>query len=317
MTDSRGHVLIAANPKSGASSKTGLVADLDAALTLQHFTSQIITDLQLLETRSRQLAAQGQLRAVVSAGGDGTVSAIANFLSPETPILVFPLGTENLLAKHLGLAGTVESAVQALLANQQVTIDVGLANDRIFLIMLSVGFDAEVVRQMTAIRTGHINRWMYARPIAHAMWRYRFPQLQYRAVGTAESGTEISGSAAWLFLFNVPRYAAALKFCPQADPSDGQLDLCTFSQAGVSWGLGYLSRLWLGSHQRMRGFKHQRCSQVEIQAIGPDGQAVEDVPYQVDGDLGGVLPLRIEVVPDRLRLIVGAAEGEAITSKPN
>lgn len=294
-------VLIAANPKSGASSSAELVQRLKCRLDELGFPCEIISDLVQLQTRAVDLLASGALRCVVSAGGDGTVSAIANLLPADVPVLIFPLGTENLLAKHLGLRRDVDSAAAAIQANRQTVMDVGTANGKLFLVMLSVGFDALVVQRMADIRRGHINRWSYTRPILDAMWQYSFPKLQYRSRGpAAESEGGSSGAPAWLFVFNVPRYAANLPFCPQADPSDGLLDLCTFRQRGLTSGLGYFAQLWLNRHQKLSGFEHKRIEAMEIDA----DVAAGDVPFQIDGDFGGVLPLKIDVVPERLRLLL-------------
>ncbi|MGC4002636.1 MAG: diacylglycerol kinase family protein [Pirellulales bacterium] len=56
---------------------------------------------ELDERVERDLRA-GTLRAVVAAGGDGTLNALVNRLPAETPFLMLPLGTENLVAKYLG-----------------------------------------------------------------------------------------------------------------------------------------------------------------------------------------------------------------------
>ncbi len=321
MTSSQ-HVLIAANPKSGAGPSGRRVAELQAALTSAGFKCQIEHSLDALRQQALQRDAVGELRAVVSAGGDGTAEALANLLPPHIPLLLFPLGTENLLAKHAGISGDVQQASEILKADRRLTLDVGCANGKYFLVMLSCGFDAEVVRQMHAIRKGHINRWSYARPIVRSLGRYRFPQLAWTMEETNSSSARSGGrllepqdpysaatgsrrsAAAWLFVFNVPRYAASLNFCPQADPTDGLLDVCTFARSGIAAGVGYLTRLWLGSHQRMRGFAHARCRRLEIPApIDHNGRPL-DVPYQIDGDPGGVLPLTIEVLPARITLLV-------------
>ncbi|GAB5401829.1 MAG: diacylglycerol kinase family protein [Aureliella sp.] len=295
-------VLIAANPKSGTASSAERVQQLKSKLDGLGLPAEIIGDLGYLQQRASQLATDGKLRCVVSAGGDGTVSAVANLLDRETPILVFPLGTENLLAKHYGLTTDIEKTAECIVANRQTTMDVGLANGKLFLVMLSVGFDALVVQHMTAIRRGHINRWSYARPIIGAMSQYKFPKLNFRVDGVAPTGVDTPQSGpAWLFVFNVPRYAANLQFCPQADPSDGRLDLCTFARRGLMSGLGYFSQLWLGRHQSLAGFQHRRIERIEIDAAG-DGEP--EIPYQIDGDFGGVLPLNIQIAPSRLRLII-------------
>ncbi len=294
------HVLIAANPKSGAASGQRQVAELREALVADGYACDVHYSLEELRSSAMRLQTLGQLSAVVSAGGDGTAGALANLLPSHLPLLLFPLGTENLLAKHLGITGDVRQTRTILQAGHRTLLDVGSANGKLFLVMLSCGFDAEVVRQMHAVRTGHITRWSYAGPILTAMRGYSFPQLSF----TATRQTSLTSSAAWLFVFNVPRYAAGLEFCPQADPTDGLLDVCTFQRSGLLHGLGYLTRLWLGSHQRLRGFAHSLSQRLEIAAPTTRLGKPLVVPFQIDGDPGGQLPLVVEVLPKRLTLLV-------------
>ncbi|MCA9134286.1 MAG: hypothetical protein KDA45_14055, partial [Planctomycetales bacterium] len=232
---SRGEqVLIAANPKSGSVSSRQRVADLRQALTDRGFGCHVCHSLEQVQQESLRLQQGGCLRAVVSAGGDGTADALTNLLPSHLPLLVFPLGTENLLAKYLGIHGDVRQACDILQADQRLAIDVGRANGQLFLVMLSCGFDAEVVRQMHARRTGHINRWSYTRPIYSALRNYRFQQLRFETdAPQAASEHWPLDAAAWLFVFNIPRYAASLNFCPQADPCDGLLDVCLFQRSGI------------------------------------------------------------------------------------
>ncbi|HBE71516.1 MAG TPA: hypothetical protein DDW52_25500, partial [Planctomycetaceae bacterium] len=231
-------VLIAANPKSGAGPGSALVDELGRQLSDRKLESEVVYDLDKLKLRAAELEAKSQLQCVVSAGGDGTVSAIANRIEPSVPISIFPLGTENLLALHLGLTADPVAAADSVLANQQVTMDVGSAGGKLFLVMLSVGFDALVVQDMTKRRRGHINRFSYGGPIVRSMVGYRFPMLHFaagepHATATAERGSSDASAgisspkvtpeippAAWAFIFNVPRYAAGLDFCPSADPHD-------------------------------------------------------------------------------------------------
>ncbi len=307
------HVVIAANPKSGAGPSGSRIAELQGAITAAGYQCRVEHSLEALLEQCIVRDRAGDLRAVVSAGGDGTAEALANILPSHVPLLLFPLGTENLLAKHLRITGDVRQACDILHRDQRLALDVGSANGKLFLVMLSCGFDAEVVRRMHAVRTGHINRWSYARPILSSLLGYRFPQLGW-SVGTMPGEMPAQGQpvdaeqtlrhAAWLFVFNVPRYAAALNFCPQADPTDGLLDVCTFQCSGIVAGFGYLARLWHGSHQRMRGFSHTRCGRLEIPAPIDNNGRTLDVPYQLDGDPGGLLPLKIEVLPARLTLLV-------------
>ncbi|MCC6511909.1 MAG: protein BmrU [Pirellulaceae bacterium] len=321
------HVLIAANPKSGASSGRAMVGDLRNSLADRGFVAEICDSLPAVASRSHQLSQSGQLRAVVAAGGDGTAAAVVNLIPHSVPMALLPLGTENLLAKHLGVTRDVRAATEHIVAGKTRQLDAGCANGRLFLVMLGCGFDAEVVAQMHQIRRGHINRLSYAKPIWQSIRSYNYPiidvHLENSLVETAASPTDLakpveslaqsensaplgvgqaptalvtSFSTAWLFAFNLPRYAADLRFCPQAIGDDGLLDVCAFTQAGLWRGLGYLSQLWLGRHQQMKSFRHLAVQRFRLSS---DGR----VPYQVDGDPGGVLPLEVEVLPKRLTLL--------------
>lgn len=293
----RPHILIAANPKSGATSRAALVGSLSEQLVERAFDVTICEHLAKVEALSHEYSTSGQLHCVVAAGGDGTAAAVVNLIPPSTPLALFPLGTENLLARHLGLSNNPSVAANIIENGSIRKLDAGLAAGRLFLVMLGCGFDAEVVAQMHRVRSGHINRWSYAKPIWRAIRNYNYPAIEIECLdGMAPAGDQ-RFSAAWLFAFNLPRYAANLDFCPQADGTDGCLDLCAFRQGGLLTGLGYLWNLWRGSHQKLRDFRHVRSRRFRLTSPGR-------VPYQIDGDPGGELPLEIEVLPERLTLLV-------------
>jgi diacylglycerol kinase (ATP) len=287
------HVLIAANPKSGATSGRARVEQLQQQLTQRGLHSAICYSLPELQQRSVGLHAAGQLRCVVSAGGDGTAAAVVNLVPSGVPLVLLPLGTENLLARYLGARCDTAAVVEAVLHGTRRQLDVGSAGGRIFLLMLGCGFDAEVVRQLHAARTGHIRRWTYCKPILSAMRNYPYPLIDVEILDDQPQRY----SVAWLFAFNLPQYAAGLSFCPQADGGDGWLDLCSFRQAGAWRGLYYLSCLWFKRHQKLIDFQHRRARRFRLSSAG-------QVPYQVDGDPGGMLPLEVEILPGRLHVLV-------------
>lgn len=299
MPGSGRQILIAANPNSGATESGPRVTALNEGICSSGYQSQVIYDLQEIAALAPKLHAEGQLRAVIAAGGDGTADALANLLPHDIPLQLFPLGTENLLARYLGIKSEIDQAVGIIQTGISRQIDVGQANDKVFLVMASIGFDALVVKEMDAIRKGHINRWSYTKPILRAISKYRFPQLKFQVRDSERAEFRELDSAAWGFVFNVPRYAASLEFCPQADPEDGLLDLCQFSTGGLFFGAGYLTRLFFRKHQSMKGFSHAKFSEMKIEAV--DGS---EVPFQIDGDPGGLLPLHIKTLSKRLTLLV-------------
>ena len=107
-------VLLLRNPVAGAGATGGLIERLIRELRSRGLQTEVITDLAELQTAVRIHAGQGRLRTVVAAGGDGTAETVANLIPADTPLTMFPLGTENLLAKYLGLTADPASVARAI-----------------------------------------------------------------------------------------------------------------------------------------------------------------------------------------------------------
>ena len=108
-------------------------------------------------------------------------------------------------------------------------------------------------------------------------------------------------SARWLFAFNLPCYGGGLRIAPQADGSDGLLDVCMFRRGNTWHALRYAAAVLLGRHQKLADCTIRRAGRLRITAD-------EEVPYQLDGDPGGTLPVEIETLPGRLTLLAPVEE---------
>ncbi len=290
---SRRDVIIAVNPNAG-STATGRAADVLAqCLTGQDYRVCIQTDLDEIDALVQKR--MEQLRCVVAAGGDGTIGLLANRLPAATPFAVLPQGTENLLAKFLQMPFSPEEVAKIIDAGISVRLDAGRANDQLFLVMASCGFDAEVVHQVHQTRKGQIRHWAYAKPIINSIRKYRYPTLSIRCDDDSDPIR-----VKWAFVFNAPRYAMGLPIVSGADALDGKLDLCGFRGGNLINGLMYLVGIVTRQHRRWRDTVIRKVSRIRIEADEP-------VPFQIDGDPGGYLPLDIHVVPQRLKIIVPQA----------
>ncbi len=290
--------MVLVNPKAGARSGRPLVDALVECLADRGFPTEIVSDIAELQRLAQAKAAEGTLRAVVAAGGDGTVSLVANQTPIGTPIAVLPLGTENLLAKYLNLGPDPERLASILQQGHIVRLDAGEANGRLFLLMVGCGFDAEVVRRLHEQRTGHISYLSYFKPILDSVRSYQYPEL--RIIPLDPESAEAVGEpllAKWVFVVNLPRYAVGLRIVPEADGTDGRLDVCTFREGSFLSGLMYLGAVIAGQHQ---GWSD--CVTTQVRRLRIESDAA--VPFQMDGDPGGYLPIDIRVLPQRLTLVV-------------
>jgi diacylglycerol kinase family enzyme len=291
-------VLISVNPKAGARARNSHVRGIEESLSAGGFDVRATADLdQLVEWASEAWKNQA-LRAVVTVGGDGTASLVRSRVPLEIPLLPLPLGTENLLARYVCQGAGASDVRETLESGVTIELDLGRADGRLFLLMISAGFDAEVIRRLHVERRGNITRRSYVLPTLQTIRSYRYPELQLYC-GDAAMPPQDPLRCRSMFAFNLPLYALRLPFAPQAIGTDGLLDLCTFDRGGV-WSMArYLWHVARARHHALSDVSALRSNRFRLEAAG-----AEDVAYQLDGDLGGMLPVEVQVLPRKLRLMV-------------
>lgn len=309
-------VVLFVNPTAGAGGRHGLIDELADRLRADAWTVEIVSDPDQLTDRIGR-DCDPSIRAVVAAGGDGTVSTALNRSHPDTPIAILPLGTENLMARYLKAEPHPARLCQVISQGVTVRLDAGMAADRIFMLMVGCGFDAEVVRRLQAGRRGHIRHLSYLKPLLDTIRSYAYPELKLYCgrVEGAQWGSEHAmhdGSAVearWAFVVNLPNYAGGLRFVPSATGTDGLLDVCAFEHGSVLAGLRYLTGVATGRHLGWPDCTHLRTAALRI-------ESAEEVHYQLDGDYGGTLPLDIGVLPERMRMMVDESWAVAHQFRP-
>jgi diacylglycerol kinase family enzyme len=196
-----------------------------------------------------------------------------------------------------------EEVAEVIAAGSTVLHDAGRACGRLFFLMVSCGFDAEVVRRLHEDRTGHIRHWSYFKPIWQTIRSYEYPELRIycdphdRAAGVSDGHPAEPIRARFAFAFNIPKYAFGFQFAPDAEGDDGLLDVCTFRRGSFGHGLWYLVNVVFGRHRRLAD-----CSTIRVRRIRIEADV--SVPYNLDGDFCGFLPLDVEIIPERLTLLV-------------
>lgn len=287
-------VLISVNPKAGSGARGGMVDALVESLRESWLNVEVLTDIQEVEAAAKAKAEQGRLRAVVAAGGDGTFRLIAQHTTLEIPLAILPLGTENLLSKYLETPANPADIAAVIVEGCSIQLDAGEANGRLFTIMASCGFDADVVRRLHGERRGNINHLSYAKPILDSIRNYDYPLVR---INYADGDERKNVEGRWVFIVNLPRYAGGLNLAPGASGSDGLLDVCTFKEGSLWNSLRYLGEVIFGQHELLEDFTRVEAAQMRVESESP-------VPFQLDGDPGGELPMTVRSLPGRLRVIV-------------
>src|SRR5688572_2084966 len=166
-----------------------------------------------------------QVDLLVVVGGDGAVRlAAASASRAGVPIYHFPSGTENLFAREFGMNQSKKLLISAIEQFEVRSVDVGVANGLLFLSMVSVGYDAEVVHDLAARRGDSISHLSYVIPILTQLKRWQPPHLEVTVDGKPVSET----CPGFVVVANSKHYGWQLNPAGRASMSDGLLDVAYF-----------------------------------------------------------------------------------------
>jgi diacylglycerol kinase (ATP) len=229
--------------------------------------------------------------AIVAVGGDGTLQAVVNGLlaTPGRPVLgVVAAGRGNDLARALGLPFDATAAIRVVLDGARRRIDVGRCGARYWLTAAGVGLDADI-----AARARHARRWQrgavpYVLATLGALRRHRGRDLAIDLDGRA-----VVRRCAFVAVANTACYGGGMRICPEADPGDGQLDVCIVGDVGRLEILRMLPGVFTGRHAGHRAVELCRARCVRI--TGPPGTRAH-----IDGESAGTTPVELTVVPAAL-----------------
>ena len=285
-------VVIQRNPTSGTGRGAKQLLILIRELRNSGFRVRLFASRERLDTFVRNPQVKAGIRCLVAAGGDGTVGSIVN-RHPEFPIATLPLGTENLLARHLKISRCGASVAKAIQQGRTRKFDVGEVNGQQFLLMLSVGVDSEVVRRLHSERTGNIRHTSYIKPILGSFWNYSFPRLSVYS----KSG-ELLAVGTHVIATNIPEYGFRMPFSPAADPHDGKLDVRVLKINSRWLTLLHALKTRLGFKDAPREITRFAVEEIEIRSERTP------TPSQCDGDPAPDCPLFATIRPNAMTLVV-------------
>jgi diacylglycerol kinase family enzyme len=233
---------------------------------------------------------------VVAAGGDGTIAEVAGGLMGSAARLgIIPLGTANVFAHELNLPFGPQDVAAALAFGRTRRILPGLARlpdgDRLFVQMLGVGFDAQVVERLSSSLKHVVGKGAYVLQGLREVVRYRYKPIQLRL-----DDTELE--AASVIVCKGSRYGGNHVVAHDADPAGPGFSVVLFGCTGPLAALTYGAALPLGLLPRAPGLQIRRAGQVEFLGNAP-------ISVQTDGDAAGFTPCTVFDAPMPIEVVVG------------
>jgi diacylglycerol kinase (ATP) len=258
---------------------------------------------------ARELLEDG-FEVIIAVGGDGTVSEVANgFLRDDQPVNrearlgILPIGTGSDLQRSLGIPSDVGEAIEIVARGKPLAIDVGkvlLAGtegrklQRYFVNLASFGMGG-------AVAAGAKNTLTVLGGNAGFLWATFKTMATYHG-RQVELEIDDSGMSLPFFITNVAvgnggYHGGGMHACPKAILNDGQLEITVIEYLKPLEVLRDIRVLYSGNLYRHPKVHHLRAQRLFARSEEPAW-------VEVDGEPLGCLPLAIEVLPQRLPIIL-------------
>jgi YegS/Rv2252/BmrU family lipid kinase len=268
---------------------------------------EIDLDIRLTtpEVDAGQLAHEAIERGVhmiIASGGDGTISAVADALvGTNIPLGLISRGTANAFASALEIPDTIEAACQIILQGTTRVVDAAVCNGKPMLLLVGVGFEAEVVEKADRETKKRLGMLAY---ILAGVQQLR--ELESFEVKIETDEKVITLTAAAVTVANAAPPTSILAQGPAGIIyDDGLLDLTVVAPANRTGAIAsayhLLQTAFRGDAAERDDIGYLRARRIKVTTEPPQKVAL-------DGEIVGTTPIDVECIPGGLTIFMPMIE---------
>jgi YegS/Rv2252/BmrU family lipid kinase len=301
------------NPESGQHSagRKAAIQDALAVLTEAGIAAEaLVTEGAGSATTLTKKAITEGCDTILACGGDGTVHEVLQaMVGTDVALGVIPLGTANALAANLGLTASPAKVVRKLLdaVPERVSLGriyyrdkAGKDHARYFTVAAGVGADALLMSRLDSRLKRRLGYILYLIEAFRIWATHSFPLFE--AVLPTSDGGERVVEVSQLLVVRVRSFGGVLRYlAPGASLHNGKLSLLAFKTQSRFRYMLFLLAVIVGVHTFAREVELVETSSVECRPRNGSG---EELFVEADGEVLGLLPVRIEAVPHALNLLI-------------
>ncbi|MDO4263338.1 MAG: diacylglycerol kinase family lipid kinase [Deinococcus sp.] len=253
--------------------------------------------------------------AVIGAGGDGTVSALAYAMAQHhtaIPLLAFPAGTANLIALNLDIPDEPQALLQLMLSGHTLALDMGeletgdgRGDRKGFAMLAGAGADASMIKESEGLKK---NFGTLAYVLA-AMRQISPPTTTFHIVADGQKRT-FTGIGVMVANLGMANYR--IPITADISPSDGQFTVILLKEGNIlRLGANLLDSLKakfkLGDPAFSGNLETFTAREIEVVAEDP-------FPLQFDGEIHvETTPFKARVLPQAVHFFTRQTEGDLST----
>ncbi len=259
-----------------------------------------VTECPLHATELASEAAKtGNYEAICAAGGDGTVNEVMNGLVHTEEVMgILPWGSGNVFAQEMNISSNIEEACRLILTGNVRKVDTAQADNRYFLWMMGIGVEATIAVKVNAVTKKRFGVLAYITATARTI----FKKSNFNAEISIDK-EQINNKSFNVIIGNAVTVTDKNTLNSFDNISDETLDLLLFRKKNIGGILGLLyDYLRYGKKNYYRKLKpfnalHRNFKTLSIKTTPP-------MYYHIDGEIMGKTPVKIEVHPSSLNLIL-------------
>lgn len=286
-------ILFIINPKSGVDRVKALQNLIDQHLDHSKFEYHIAhTEYAKHGTELAKKGVNDSYQIIVAVGGDGSVNdVIAGIHNTNATLAIIPKGSGNGLARSLKIPLDSAKAIELINKEKKATIDLGKADDKIFVSNAGVGFDALVARKFA--KSNRRGMAIYSWIVTKYLWMYKEKVWEIEV-----DGVPIKERAFILTVANAAQFGYNFKIAPHANLQDGLFDIVIIKKYPKILGAVIALRAFNGTILQSKFVVHFKGKKITI-------RHPELSLLQMDGDVYKCgTEVKIEMQPASLHVMV-------------
>lgn len=238
---------------------------------------------------------------ICSVGGDGTINEIVNGIAgnSQNVILSFiPCGSGNDFVRSLGYSSglSIKQMIIASLTDVTRDADLCMVNNRYFINIASVGFDATVADNAKKLKK--IPLLPSGLSYIISVFVTLIILAPYRIKMVIDNSNELKQNVTLVAVANGKYYGGGVKAVPHADPFDGKLDVCVVDKISRINVIKFFPKYIKGTHGNMKVIKFYSGGKIHL-------TSERMIPLNVDGEINYTKEAIFEVCNEKIRVVVG------------
>jgi YegS/Rv2252/BmrU family lipid kinase len=239
----------------------------------------------------------------IAAGGDGTIHTMVNAMvrnDVDMPLAIFPAGTANDFASYMNLPNKLDEMIEIALGDKYTSADIGTAGGRCFVNVFAMGMPADISRNTDPNLKSALGVISY-----YLKGLIELPNLRPIPVKITCDAFDMEARVYFMLVMNGRSAGGFRRLAPNAVINDGLLDVMIFREMPIVELAPLLIAVMTGQHPVNRNVISFKTSALRVES------AQKEITIDMDGEIGGKLPVDISVLHERLRVSTRADDMEA------